>query len=59
MSNMLEEKLREAIIGELERQAANRPDELRVRAAADLSVSGTVELDALVMVTAGSVTGGP
>ncbi|PAY04824.1 hypothetical protein CK489_36575 [Bradyrhizobium sp. UFLA03-84] len=56
---MLEEKLREAIIGELERQAANRPDELRVRAAADLSVSGTVELDALVMVTAGSVTGGP
>ncbi|MGY4567292.1 hypothetical protein QA639_05195 [Bradyrhizobium pachyrhizi] len=59
MSNMLEEKLRDAIIGELKRQAANRPDLLRVLDAGELSVSGTIDLDALVMVIAGSVAGGP
>ncbi|MCC8972471.1 MULTISPECIES: hypothetical protein [Bradyrhizobium] len=56
---MLEEKLRDAIIGELKRQAANRPDLLRVLDAGELSVSGTIDLDALVMVIAGSVAGGP
>ena len=59
MSNMLEEKLRDAIIDELKRQAANRPDLLRVLDAGELSVSGTIDLDALVMVIAGSVAGGP
>ncbi|MGF6305931.1 hypothetical protein ABIB82_000649 [Bradyrhizobium sp. i1.8.4] len=59
MSNMLEEKLRDSIIGELKRQAADRPDLLRVQEAGDLSVSGTIDLDALVMVIAGSVAGGP
>lgn len=59
MSNMLEEKLRDAIIGELKRQAANRPDLLSVLDAGELSVSGTIDLDALVMVIAGSVAGGP
>ncbi|MGF6308803.1 hypothetical protein ABIB82_002440 [Bradyrhizobium sp. i1.8.4] len=59
MSNMLEEKLREAITGELKRQAANRPDLLRVQDAGELVVNGTIDLDALVMVIAGSVAGGP
>ncbi|WP_194461728.1 hypothetical protein [Bradyrhizobium sp. CCBAU 53421] len=59
MSNMLEEKLREAIIGEMKRQAANRPELLRVHDAEDLTVHGSIDLDALVMVIAGSVAGGP
>ena len=59
MSNMLEEQLREAIIGELKRQAANGPDVLRVQDGGELAVSGKIDLDALVMVIAGSVAGGP
>ncbi|MCC8936264.1 hypothetical protein CI1B_47400 [Bradyrhizobium ivorense] len=59
MSNMLEEKLREAIIAELKRQAADRPELLRVQDAGDLAVHGSIDLDALVMVIAGSVAGGP
>lgn len=56
---MLEEKLREAIVGELERQAANRPQALRVESSPDLVVNGKIDLEALVMVVAGSVAGGP
>jgi hypothetical protein len=56
---MVEEKLREAVIGELKRQAANRPDLLRVQAAEELSVDGMIDLDALIMVIARSVAGGP
>ncbi|MCA6120314.1 hypothetical protein J6500_00120 [Bradyrhizobium sp. WSM 1704] len=56
---MLEQKLREAVIGELKRQAANRPDLLRVHDAGELSIDGRIDLDALVMVIAGSVAGGP
>ncbi|WGR93947.1 hypothetical protein MTX26_30835 [Bradyrhizobium sp. ISRA443] len=56
---MLEEKLREAIIGELMRQAADRPDVLRVQNSRELSVVGAIDLDALVMVIAGAVAGGP
>jgi hypothetical protein len=56
---MLEEKLKEAIVGELQRQAANNPQGLHVEQAADLVVKGTIDLDALVMVIAGSVAGGP
>ncbi|MDA9496825.1 hypothetical protein [Bradyrhizobium sp. CCBAU 11357] len=62
---MLEEKLKEAIIGELQRQAADRPQSLKVQGAADakgseeLTVNGKIDLGALVMVIAGSVAGGP
>ncbi|MHB0768339.1 hypothetical protein [Bradyrhizobium sp. 5.13L] len=62
---MLEEKLKEAIIDELKRQAADRPQSLRVQGANDanrseeLTVNGRIDLGALVMVIAGSVAGGP
>ncbi|QOZ69889.1 hypothetical protein [Bradyrhizobium arachidis] len=62
---MLEEKLKEAIIGELERQAANRPQALKVEGGDDakgseeLIVNGRIDLAALAMVIAGSVAGGP
>lgn len=62
---MLEEKLRDAIIGELQRQAANRPQALKVQGSDDaqrsdeLIVDGKIDLGALVMVIAGSVAGGP
>ncbi|MGL3108886.1 hypothetical protein [Bradyrhizobium sp. BR 1432] len=62
---MLEEKLKEAIIGELQRQAADRPQALKVQGSDDvkrsdeLTVNGKVDLGALVMVIAGSVAGGP
>jgi hypothetical protein len=56
---MLEEKLKEAIVGELKRQAANQPQALRVESSKGLVVNGEVDLDALVMVVAGSVAGGP
>jgi len=56
---MLEEKLKEAIIGELQRQAANQPQLLRVENSDGLVVSGKIDIDDLVMVIAGSVAGGP
>lgn len=62
---MLEEKLKDAIVGELQRQAADRPQALKVRGPDDaksseeLIVKGTIDLAALVMVVAGSVAGGP
>jgi hypothetical protein len=56
---MLEEKIRDAIIGELQRQAANRPEELTVHGADDLTVNGRIDLAELVMVVVGSVAGGP
>jgi hypothetical protein len=56
---MLEEKLREAIIGELQRQAANEPQSLRVEDSNGLVVNGKIDIDDLVMVIAGSVAGGP
>jgi hypothetical protein len=56
---MLEEKLKEAIIGELQRQAKNDPQSLSVEGSGDLVVKGKIDLDALVMVIAGSVAGGP
>jgi hypothetical protein len=62
---MLEEKLKEAIIGELERQAADRPQALKVQGGGDakgseeLIVNGRIDLAALAMVIAGSVAGGP
>lgn len=56
---MLEEKLKEAIIGELKRQAANRPQSLTVEGTEELVVNGKIDLSELVMVIAGSVAGGP
>ncbi len=56
---MLEEKLKEAIIGELKRQAANRPQSLKVEGSDELIVNGRIDLADLVMVIAGSVAGGP
>lgn len=62
---MLEEKLKEAIVGELQRQAANRPQSLKVQllnvegSAEELVVNGKIDLAELAMVIAGSVAGGP
>jgi hypothetical protein len=53
---MLEEKLKEAIVAELKRQAANDPQSLSVD---DLVVKGKIDLDDLAMVIAGAVAGGP
>ena len=54
---MLEEKLEEAVVAELKRQAANDPQSLSVDD--DLVVKGKVDLDDLAMVIAGAVAGGP
>lgn len=56
---MLEEKLKQAIVAELKRQAANQPQALRVESSPELVVNGRVDLDALAMVVAGSMAGGP
>ena len=62
---MLEDKLRETIIDELQRQAANRPQTLKVEGARDaassdeLTVHGKIDLGELAMAIAGSVAGGP
>jgi hypothetical protein len=57
---MLEEKLKEAIIDELKRQAANRPQSLKLESFSEkLVINGKVDLAELVMVIAGSVAGGP
>jgi len=56
----MEEKIKEAVSAELERQAEVRPDELRVQARDEmLTISGTVDLGELVAAIAGSVAGGP
>jgi hypothetical protein len=52
---MFEEKLEEAIVGELPHQADNNPQALHVERSSDLVVKGRIDLDALVMVIAGSV----
>lgn len=56
---MLEEKLKEAIVAELKRQAADQPQALKVESSPDLVVNGKVDLDSLAMVVAGSMAGGP
>jgi hypothetical protein len=58
-ATMLEEKLKEAIISELKRQAANSPRSLQVDDSKELVIKGKIDIDALVMVIAGSVAGGP
>jgi hypothetical protein len=59
MTSALDEKLKEAIVGELKRQAADKPQALSVSDSPDLFVNGKIDLDALIMVVAGSVAGGP
>ena len=59
MTSALDEKLKEAIVGELKRQAADKPQALGVSDSPDLFVNGIIDLDALIMVVAGSVAGGP
>ena len=56
---MLEEKLKEAIVAELKRQAANDPQSLRIEAGEGLVINGKIDLDDLAMVIAGAVAGGP
>jgi hypothetical protein len=56
---MLEEKLKEAIVGELKRQAANSPRSLQVDDSKELIVKGKIDIDELVMVIAGAMAGGP
>jgi len=56
---MFEEKLKEAVVGELKRQAADQPQAPRVQSEREFVVNGKVDLDALVMVIAGSMAGGP
>lgn len=56
-----ETKVREAIIAELKRQAANKGSDLRVDTddEAHLRIEGRVNLDDLVMVVLGGLAGGP
>jgi hypothetical protein len=55
----MEDQLREAIVDELKRQAEISP-ELEVRQDGErLVVGGPIDLEALVMVVAGTVAGGP
>ena len=56
---MLEEKLKEAIVAELKRQAANNPQSLNIENSDGLVVRGKIDLDDLAMVIAGAVAGGP
>jgi len=56
---MLEEKLKEAIVAELKRQAANNPQSLSIENSDGLVVRGKIDLDDLAIVIAGAVAGGP
>jgi hypothetical protein len=57
---MMEEKIKEAIVAELKRQAEIRPGTLKLSASDDrLVVDGEIDMDALAMVIVGSVAGGP
>ena len=55
---ILEEKLKEAIVAELKRQASNDPHSLRAESAEGLVVKGRIDLEDLAMVIAGAVAGG-
>ena len=56
---MLEEKLKDAIVAELKRQAANDPQSLKIESPECLVLNGRIDLDDLVMVIAGAVGCGP
>jgi len=56
----MEAKAANAIIEELERQAAEAPQRLSVRRQGErVDVRGEVDVDAVVMVVIGSMAGGP
>jgi hypothetical protein len=56
----LEAKAINAVIEELQRQAAENPSKLQVRQTGDkLAVNGEIDVDAVVMVVVGSMAGGP
>jgi hypothetical protein len=56
----LEAKAITGVIEELERQAAENPEKLKVRRTGDrIAVDGEIDVDALVMVVVGSMAGGP
>jgi hypothetical protein len=59
ISRMLEENLKEAIVAELKRQAANDPQSLGIDDSEDLIVKGKIDLDDLAMVIADAAAGGP
>lgn len=59
-SAMTEEEVRNAIIGELQRQAEIAPDRLKVAVEEEnLNINGPINLDELVMAIVGSLAGGP
>jgi hypothetical protein len=57
----LEDKVREAIIAELRRQAEAGQQGLRINSGEDemITIEGRVNLDELTMVIVGSLAGGP
>jgi hypothetical protein len=58
----MEDKVREAIVDELNRQVAEEAGRLQVRPTGDedfLIVEGRVDLEALAMHVVGAVSGGP
>ena len=57
----LEDRIREAIISELKRQAEVREGELKVREEGEtrLRIDGSVDLEELSMVVVGALAGGP
>ena len=57
----LEEQVREAVVGELTRQAEVSEGRLKAQPDGDgrLKVEGSVDLDSLAMAVVGAVAGGP
>lgn len=56
----VEESIRQAIVGELERQAETSDGRLRVEETeTGVLLNGPVDLDELIMVVMGSIAGGP
>jgi hypothetical protein len=57
----LEDRIREAIVSELKRQAEVREGELTVREEGEtrLRIDGSVDLEELSMVVVGALAGGP
>lgn len=55
-----EQKAVNAVLEELERQAAENPQKLNVKRTGEtVTVNGEIDVDALVMVVVGSMAGGP
>lgn len=53
-------KAREAVVAELQRQAAEDPERLQIRKTDDRYwVEGEIDIDSLVMIVVGAAAGGP